>query len=261
MRKYWRIYWSFFRTGFIADMEYRANFLFRVVTDTVWYAAQIIGFNVIFTHTKSIAGWDAEKTRVFLGLLFVADAIYMIMLSDNLDKLTDRVRKGELDLLLVKPINSQFIVSLQRVSTSLITNLIMGICFLGYSFAQLPDASVPRLLWLLLMIPCGLVCLYSVRFMISATSVIFTKADNLQFLWHQVYRLGMRPDQIYSRWLRMIVLSVIPVAMIASVPARFVVGPPDWGLAAWTVGWSIFLIWCSSRYWKLALRFYTSASS
>ncbi len=261
MRKYLRIYLSFFRTGFIADIEYRANFLFRVITDTVWYSAQIIGFEVIFSHTKSVAGWDIEKTRVFLGLLFMVDAIYMIALSDNLDKLSDRVRKGDLDLLLLKPINSQFMISFQRVSTSLISNFIIGIIYFGMALYHLPDLNPFRLLWLLLLIPCGLGSLYSFRFMIAATSVIFTKADNMQFVWHQVYRLGMRPDQIYSRWLRLIILSVIPVAMVASVPARFVVGPPDWGLAVWSLVWTGCCLWASTKYWKMALRYYSSASS
>ena len=261
MNKYFRLYLAFFRTGFIADMEYRANFIFRVLTDTIWYVAQITGFEVIFTHTNNIAGWDSQKTRVFLGLLFIVDAIYMITLSDNLDRLSDRVRKGDLDLLLLKPINSQFFISLQRVSTSLISNLIMATSYFCYCLYHLPDLSLIRLLWLLLLIPCGIICLYSFRFIFAATSIIFTKADNMQFLWHQVYRLGMRPDQIYSRWIRLMILSVVPVAMVASVPARFIVGPPDLTLAAWTVAWSCFCLWCSHKFWNLSLRYYSSASS
>ena len=261
MKKYLLIYLSFIRTGFIADLEYRANFLFRVLTDTIWYAAQIIAFDVLFKHTNSIGTWNHEKTRVFLGVLFVSDAIYMITLSDNLDRLAERVRKGDLDLLLLKPINSQFMISFQRVSTSLISNFVMASAFLIYGCSQLPDFDLSRVFWLLLLIPCGIGCLYGFRFMIAATSVIFTKADNLQFLWYQIYRLGMRPDQIYSRWIRYIILSVIPVAMVASVPARFIVGPPDLALVAWTLLWTIFIIWCSNKYWNMALRFYSSASS
>jgi ABC-2 type transport system permease protein len=261
MKKYFFLYLSFIRAGFIADMEYRANFIFRVLTDVIWYIAQVLGFEVLFEHTKIIGTWNVEQTRVFLGLLFVVDALYMIILSDNLDRMTDRVRKGDLDLLLPKPINSQFMVSLQRVSTSLISNFIIASIYFFICFFHLPNHDVIRLLWLLILIPCGLICLYAFRFSIAATSVIFTKADNIQFLWHQVYRLGMRPDHLYSRWLRLTVLSILPVAMVASVPARFVLDPPEWDLALWTVAWTCFVLWASHRFWNFALKFYSSASS
>jgi ABC-2 type transport system permease protein len=261
MKKYFFLYLSFIRAGFIADMEYRANFIFRVATDVIWYVAQVLGFEVIFEHTKIIGTWNLAQTRVFLGLLFVVDALYMIALSDNLDRLTDRVRKGDLDLLLPKPVNSQFMVSLQRVSTSLISNFVIASIYFFWCFFALPEPNVLRLLWLAILIPCGLICLYAFRFMIAATSVIFTKSDNLQFLWHQVYRLGMRPDHIYSRWLRLIVLSVLPVAMVASVPSRFVLDPPDFPLALWTIAWTGFVLWLSNRFWRYALTFYSSASS
>jgi ABC-2 type transport system permease protein len=261
MKRYLSLYASFIRVGFIADMEYRANFISRVVTDIFWYAAQIIAFEVLFNHAPQIAGWDRAKTRVFLGLLFMVDALFMIAFSDNMERLGEKVRKGDLDLLLVKPINSQFMVSLQKVSTSLVMNFILACCFFAYAFSTLPEANALRLLWLLILVPCGLVSIYAFRFIVAATSIIFTKADNMQFMWYQFYRLGMRPDSIYQRWLRLFILSLVPVAMVGSVPARFIVGEPDFYLLAWTILWSSCVLWISHLYWNFALKHYSSASS
>lgn len=98
--KYWKLFKAFAKASFVADLEYRANFLTRIVTDIFWYAAQIMTFETIFLHTDNVGGWNLDQTRVFLGMLFVADAIYMVLFHDNLDRMSDRVRKGELDLLL-----------------------------------------------------------------------------------------------------------------------------------------------------------------
>ncbi len=38
----------------------------------------------------------------------------MIILSENLDQFSEKVHKGDLDLLLAKPVNSQFMISLQK---------------------------------------------------------------------------------------------------------------------------------------------------
>jgi ABC-2 type transport system permease protein len=73
------------------------------VTDIFWYIAQITTFEVLFHHTQYIGSWNLEQMRVFLGVVFVVDALYMIILSENLDQFSEKVRKGDLDLLLAKP--------------------------------------------------------------------------------------------------------------------------------------------------------------
>jgi len=260
-RKYCRLLSAFFKASFVADLEYRANFVTRIVTDIFWYAAQIITFETLFLHTTNIGSWNQIQMRVFLGLLFVVDALYMIFFHDNLDRMSDRVRKGEMDLLLAKPVNSQFMLSCQRMSTALIGNLLIGISWLTFALSGLPEFNTARLLWLLLLIPTGLLCLYAMRFMFCSTAVVLTRSENLQYLWFQIYRLGMRPDAIYFPWLSFLVLSVIPVGAIASIPARALLDPPDIGLFLWVTGWSLILLWFSHRFWIWCLRHYSSASS
>lgn len=260
-KKYLSLYFSLFRTSFIADLEYRVNFLTRFATDIIWYAAQIATFEVLFRHTPKIGDWNLEQMRVFLGVMFVVDGLYMIILSENLDQFSEKVRKGDLDLLLAKPVNSQFMLSLQKASTAMIGNLLLGLSWFTYSLLQLPDFEWLRLFWLLLLIPCGLVALYTMRFMIATTAVIFTRSENLQFVWYQIYRLGMRPDSIYVPWFKWILLTALPVGVIASVPARAILEPPNPALFAWVVILAAILLYLSNKFWKYSLKFYSSASS
>ncbi|HWU44225.1 MAG TPA: ABC-2 family transporter protein [Bdellovibrio sp.] len=261
LSKYLRLYLAMFRASFIADLEYRANFLTRFMTDIFWYVAQILTFEVLFTHTQHIGGWTLPQMRVFLGVVFIVDGIYMLILSENLDQFSEKVRKGDLDLLLAKPVNSQFFISLQKASTAAIGNLLIASSWFIYSVANLPDFHWWRLFWLLLLIPCGLVALYSMRFSMAATAVIFARSENLQFIWYQVYRLGMRPDSIYVPWLKWMLLTALPVGVIASVPARALLEPPQYGLLAWVLMLAMILLFLTSKFWKFALRFYSSASS
>jgi ABC-2 type transport system permease protein len=260
-KKYIRLLVAFFKASLVADLEYRANFATRIITDCFWYAAQIISFETIFRHTSKIGDWNVEQTRVFLGMLFIVDACYMVLFSENLDKISERVRKGEMDLLLTKPLNSQFMLSCQRMNTAILGNLVLGCIWLLGSLAHLPDFNWLRLLWLIILIPAGLLSLYSIRFAFSATALIFTRTDNLQYLWFQIYRLGMRPDSIYVPWLKFAVLTFLPVAVVASVPARALLDPPDLLLFGWVLIWTFALLYFSHRYWNYCLKFYSSASS
>lgn len=259
--KHLRLYRALFKASLVADLEFRANFASRIVIDIFWYLAQIITFETIFHHTERIGSWNLSQTRVFLGILFVTDAIYMVLFHDNLDKMSDRVRKGELDLLLAKPVNSQFMISLQRANTAIFGNLILGLSWLSWSLSQMPDFPWVRLWWLAYLIPVGVTCLYAFRFMFGAAAVIFTKSDNLQFVWYQIYRLGMRPDSIYSPWLKYLILSIVPVAIVASVPSRALLDEPRLDLFLWVGAVALTFLYLSAKFWRFSLRFYTSASS
>lgn len=261
IKKYFKIYKAMFKASFIADLEYRANFLTRILTDIFWYIAQIVTFEVLYQHTDKIGDWNVYQMRVFLGLLFIIDAFYMIIIHENIENMSEKVRKGDLDLLLAKPINSQFMISLQKANTAIIGNLVLGSSWLIYSLAGLPDFNYLRLLWLILLIPCSLIVIYSMRFTFAATAVIFTRSENLQFLWWQVYRIGMRPDSMYVPWIKWIILTVIPVGVIVSIPARALLNPPNYLYLLWPLLLVPLLLYATHRFWNFALKFYSSASS
>lgn len=250
-----------FKASLIADLEYRANFFTRILTDIFWYIAQIVTFEVLFRHTQKIGDWNLLQMRVFLGLLFVIDAFYMIIIHENLENMPEKVRKGDLDLLLAKPVNSQFMITLQKANTAIIGNLVLGTSWLIYSLHGLENFNYLKLLWLIMLIPCSLVVIYSMRFIFSATAVIFTRSENLQFLWWQIYRLGMRPDSMYNPFMKWILLSVVPVGVIVSIPARALLDPPNYYYLFWPLILVPFLLYCTNRFWKFALKFYSSASS
>ncbi len=260
-KKYFILYRAFFKASAISEIEFRLNFAMKIFNDIIWYAAQVFTFEVLFLHTKLIGTWDVYQTRVFLGVLFIIDAMYMIFLQENLDKFSEKVRKGELDLLLTKPVNSQFMISFQKVSVSCFGNLMIATGWFVSSLLNLQEVSWGRSLWIFLLVPCGFTILYSIRFCMAALSVILVRADNLQFVWYQLYRLGMRPDSIYLRWLQIIILTILPVGLIASVPARAILDPPETWVYVWSLAAAPLSLWLSSRFWKFALTRYQSASS
>jgi ABC-2 type transport system permease protein len=259
-----RILRAFAIASLQADLEYRFNFVVRVFTDILWYLAQLILFETLYLHTKSIGGWELSQTRVFLGILFVVDSIYMIFFHDNLDMISSKVRKGDLDLLLVKPMSSQFLISCQRMAVAYLGNFIMAIAWLGWSINRLPVNDInPWLqsLWLLVLIPAAVTVTYCLKFFFATLAVIFVQAQGIQYMWYQLYKLGTRPDVVYVKKMRLILMSIVPMAMIASVPARSVIMAPDLSLIAYTCGMALLLLWLTTKFWKFALTKYVSASS
>ncbi len=260
--KHLSLIWTFFKASAISDLEYRMNIVVKIATDIIWYVAQLSVFEVLFTHTHSIAGWDLGATRVFMGVLFLVDAFYMLIFSENLDKFSEKIRKGDLDLLLAKPVNAQFMLSFQRMTVAYLGNILIAFSYLIYALTSLGRAvNYWQLLFLLLAVPSALGIVYGIRFFFSASALIFTRAENINYVWHQFYRLGTRPDAVYPAWLRYGILTVVPVGFIASVPARLILEPPNPILIFGMIFLSVLFVYISTRFWKFALRFYASASS
>jgi ABC-2 type transport system permease protein len=265
IRRYFELYSGFFKASLVGDLEFRLNFVLLILAEFVWYATQLILYEVIYLHTKVMAGWTIEQMRVFMFLALFVDSIYMILWDSNFVKFNDDVRKGSLDLLLTKPINSIFMLTSQKMSISHFPCFFVTGAGLIWAVQQLPDFAWARLAWLLLLIPSGLSVIFCGRFALNATAILFTRADFLQYVWYSLFRLGLRPDGIYAGMLggtlRYVLIFAIPFAMVASIPARFLFEPVDLNLALWAVIMPFLLVYLLNKYWSFCLRNYTSASS
>ncbi len=246
----------------MADLEYRLNFVVRIFGEFVWYAAQLSVFEVLYTHTETLNGWDINAVRVFMGTLFFVDGLYMILFVENMDNLSSLIRKGDLDLYLVKPINSQFMVSCRKVASVHFINLALVLGYLIWALSRLNHpVSLTQGFAFAIMCVCGVAIFYCLRLLFGMLALILHEAGNIQFVWYNLYRLGTRPDILYPRYLQLFVMTAIPVAFIASVPSKILVEGLQWSLVAQSVAVATFFFVLTAFLWRRALRNYASASS
>ena len=174
--KYIEIYKGFFKASLVADLEFRFNFFLLICAEFVWYATQLVIYEVLYRHTNLIGGWNQGQMRVFMFLALFVDSIYMILWDSNFTKFNDDVRKGQLDLLLTKPVNSMFMTSSQKISISHIPCFFVTLGGLIWSLSQLPDFQWAKVLWLFIVIPSGLTVIFCGRFSLNATALLFTRS-------------------------------------------------------------------------------------
>lgn len=260
--RYVNLWLQFFKMSAMADLEYRLNVSIRFFGELIWYVTQLSVFEVLYLHTNTLYGWDVNAMRVFMGSLFLVDAFYTVFFHENFENVFSLIRKGDLDLYLTKPVNSQFMVTFRKVGVTYMLNGVVTSAYLVWAILRLPG-EIAWSQWALygVFILCGLAILYCSRFLFSILTVVLQDAGNIHFVWYQLYRLGTRPDILYPRTLRFLVLTILPVGFFASVPARILVEGVPWNWLAWGLIVSIGLIVLTSWLWERALRGYTSASS
>ncbi len=116
MLRYFRVWLLFMKTAVIREMEFRGSFFAWMIINLAWMGFTVSFFWVIYGHTDTIGGWDANQLMVLLGTFFCMEFFVWTFGYPNLGRISTYVNKGELDFFLLKPINPQFHVSLRRFS-------------------------------------------------------------------------------------------------------------------------------------------------
>ena len=103
-----------------------------------------VGFYlIIFQYTKTIgegSGWDEDKFFLFLATTWFINSLVQAFFMPNAEEFSELIRTGGLDFALLKPIDTQFLVSFQRVDWSALTNFLAGLVIAAVSLHSLADA-------------------------------------------------------------------------------------------------------------------------
>ncbi|GBD07400.1 hypothetical protein HRbin21_01224 [bacterium HR21] len=256
-----RLWAIFLAQALSREMEYRLHLWLSFLIDVVWYAVQVGLFEVIYLHTPVIAGWSRDEMAVFLGTLFVVDALNMALFSTNFWRIPQYVLTGELDFFLLKPVSPFFLVFLRYPNVASFLNLAVALTVLGYGIGRV----APPPLWAAVAYPIfllnGLLCMLSFQALIGAVAIRILAAEGIQQTFHIMYQFGMKPESIYTPLLRRVLLYIFPMALVASVPAQVLLGKASLELVIAGLLIPPALLGVSRWTFLRALRSYTGASA
>lgn len=272
MQRYISIFLTFARACLVRDMTFRANFLLECVTSLGWMSMNLAFYLLIFTFTSEIGrntGWSKEPFFAFVATGLIINSIVQALFMPSAEELTEMVRTGGLDAVLVQPLDAQFMLSMHRVDFSSFANGLVGVGLLGWAVSRMDHVPSP-VAWLLypLLILCGVVILYSLIIMLAAATILLGRNQSLYDFWFYLTNFSRYPAEIYSGpWggpIRMLCTFVIPILLVVNVPARAIAMPlsgESWGLiAAALIAASASLV-ISRLIFQAALAKYRSASS
>lgn len=262
MIRYLRTLRLFWGASLAAEMEYRSNFIFAATSSTFALAGSMFVLWGLMRSGYELGGWGFYQALVVVGIYTILDGFSQTLLAPNRQQVTEMVREGTLDFVLIKPIDAQFWLSLRKLSLWGIPNLVLG---LGLTiFAGLkaePSATVFGFLMMLPTIAVGLTILYALGYILSTLTIWFTKLYNITIAMQSLLEAGRYPIPAYPHAYRVFFTFVLPVAFMTTVPAQSLLGEAKatWLLASFFT--AIVTLFIARRFWLFALRFYTSASS
>lgn len=275
---YWQVFLTFARNSLVRDMTFRVNFVIECVSSLSWALMNLGFYLLIFQYTDQIGrntGWGQHEFFAFLATSMFINSLVQALFMPNCEEFSELIRRGGLDFALLKPIDTQFLISLHKIDWSSLANFVLGIGLLAVSVwglttrAESPVSISPLAMALYpLYIVCGVAILYSVMISLSATSIWLGRNQTLYDFWFYVTNFSRYPMEIYAgRWgtpLRWFFTYLIPVLVVVNVPARLLAQPLR-AENAWLAGFALVATvgsLAASRWvFQRALLSYRSASS
>jgi ABC-2 type transport system permease protein len=172
------------------------------------------------------------------------------------------VREGTLDFVLLKPIDSQFSLSARTFSPWGLPGIAAGLGLIVVPAARAGATPTPAMISAAaLLLLASTLILYSLWFVLAATSIWFVKVWNATEVLRSTLVAGRYPVSAYPAGLRVFFTFVLPVAFLTTVPAEAILGRASspWLLGSLVV--ALLSLLGSRWFWRFALRYYTSASS
>src|SRR3954471_10878271 len=264
MRRYLEIYSIMLRNSLIREMNFKANFILWMIVEVLWFCGQILFFSIIFGQVNQIGDWTKWEVVLLVGTHQIIAQIFQAFFFVNIANIPELVRTGKLDSVLVLPVDSQFAVSSKQFELDSIVNAIVGAAIVILSLANLHlvPTFVSVVMYLTALI-FGVAVHYSIMLSLAAVSFWIVRAQGLVYGYFNFLNIARYPDAIFPKLFRVIFGWVIPVIIIANIPARLLIKPlgqPFWLMLHLIIA-STIAFWLSRVFWKFALGHYSSASS
>lgn len=249
------------RASLTLAMQYRSDFVIDGLTGVLRTLAAVAPIALVFSQRDAILGWTAPEITLVAGLYFLMQAVLAGLVEPNLGEIVEAVRSGSLDFVLLKPADAQVLVSMRRVDPAHLWDLLAAVLLLGWSIPAMPPPSPADVAVAVLLLCSGLAAMYGIWLLAICTSFFFVRVDNLRFLLWSITDAGRWPLQVFARWVQLVLVVVVPVAVITTFPAMALRGTWSPELLAAGVGVGATFLVVSRWAWRASLAYYTSASS
>lgn len=261
-RRHARLWWRFATQAIVRETHYRASFVATIAVGVIQLVLSLIPVLLLYGFTDTVNGWNRGEVIALSGMYQAAFALLAMTVQTNMNRMSWYIRDGELDLILIRPVSSQFYVTLRWVDPAEVFNVLIGLGVVAIGLGRAGAApSIAEVAQAALLVTCGLVLLTCVWSAFVYLAFWFTSVAPVPMVVRDVMDAGRYPLAFYPSAVRLVLGFVFPVGFATTFPVEALAGRASWALVAGGIALAALAVVALRAYWRHAVRLYSSASS
>src|ERR1017187_10334292 len=199
LTRYLGIYAAPWKNSVTREMTFKSNFLLWIVVEMLWLAMQLVFIGVLYLHTDQIGTWTKWQVVMLVGGSHFIQQIFQAFFLVNCTNLSELVRTGKLDFLLLLPVNTRFVVSLRQVDLGSFVNALSAVglmIFAAHKLNYVP--TIFHVLGFLALCIAGIVIHYSLMFLLAAISFWTVRAQGIVWGYYNLFNIARMPDEAFQ---------------------------------------------------------------
>ncbi|MCX6927217.1 MAG: ABC-2 family transporter protein [Verrucomicrobia bacterium] len=261
--RYISIYAALWKNSVAREMSFKSNFLLWIFVEMLWFGLQLSFIGVLYLHTEHIGTWTKWQVVLLIGASHFIQQIFQAFFLVNCTNLSELVRTGKLDFLLLLPVNTRFLISLRQVDLGGFVNASFAVAVMVYAARQLnlvPTAV--QVAGFLALCGVGIAIHYSLMFLLASISFWTVRAQGIVWGYYNLFNIARLPDEAFRGLFKAVFTLAVPMLLVSNVPARLLadkLSSPAPVVLLLVMSAVCFLV--SEWGWRTSIRRYTSASS
>jgi len=263
VRRHLGVYHALWRNSVAREMSFKGNFILWLGVEFLWFGLQLTFINVIYLHTDHIGDWTKWQVMMLIGASHFIQEIFQAFFLTNCTQLSELVRTGKLDFMLLLPVNTRFLVSLRQVDLGGFVNAASAIGVIVYGAHRLHLVpSFVQIAGFFVLCVAGIAIHYSLMFLLSTVAFWTVRAQGIVWGYYNLFNIARMPDAAFQGFFKVFFRFVIPMLLVANVPVKVLIRPLESPAdMAWLVVAGVVCFLISELFWRFSLKRYTSASA
>jgi ABC-2 type transport system permease protein len=263
LKRYLNLYAALWKNSVTREMSFKGNFILWIVVELLWFGLQLAFVSVIYTQTTSVGSWTKWQMVLLVGASNFIQQLYQAFFLTNCTNLSELVRTGKMDFLLLLPVNTRFLVSLRVVDLGAFVNALFAVCVMLFAAAKLQlHPTVLQLLGFGALCAAGILIHYSLMFILATICFWTVRAQGIVWGYYNLFNIARMPDEAFHGAFKAVFTFALPVLLVSNVPTRVLADKINQPFA-WLLLLGVGAAWAavSEWFWRLSVRRYTSAST
>lgn len=238
-----------------------ADLLARVLGDLLVAGVGLVFLWAVFAPVPDVRGWTRPEALLVWGLAEAASGLAQAAFHGLWTQNQRYVMTGDLDRLMLRPVDPLLALLAEQVMPGHLTLALGGVAMVGLAAVDLPPMGLEIWLGLGGAVLGGAALQGGLMLLVAAVGLRVPHRGRTVGLAAQAAAFARYPLDIFPGWLALVLVSVVPMGLVAAVPGAAALGRlPTLALAAPLVAGAALLS-AGVVTWRIALRGYASTGS